>query len=127
MITLKELSKKYNFSEGHFRTLLCRPEFNQFRGNNFYTMDDSYNFHKMLQHILNIKKNGHSDWRMKVVILILLFNTQIAFCHHYEPVIIYSPTGEPQTVLKGKIIYDNYGIPKFNTQTKGSMSSIRKK
>jgi hypothetical protein len=112
MITLKELSKKYGFSEGHFRTLLCRPEFNQFRGNNFYIMDDSYNFHKMLQYILKIKKNGHSDWRLKVALLIFLFNIQTAWCQHYEPVIIYNQYGEPQSMIKRHIIYSPHGQPK---------------
>jgi len=51
-------------------------------------------------------------YRFKILLLILLFNTQIAWCQHYEPVIIYSPSGEPQTILEGKIIYDNYGVPK---------------
>lgn len=66
-------------------------------------------------------------YRFKVLVLILLFNTQIAFCQHYEPVIIYNPSGEPQTILKGKTIYDNYGVPKSYIQAKTSVSSIRKK
>ena len=65
-------------------------------------------------------------YRFKILILILLLNTQIALCRQYEPIIIYSQSGEPETILKGRIIYDNYGVPKFNTQTKGSMFSICK-
>ena len=66
-------------------------------------------------------------YRFKALALILLFNTQIVLAQHYEPVIIYSPSGEPQTILKGKINYDNYGVPKSHLQTKTSMPSIRKK
>ena len=113
MITLKEISKKYGFSEGHFRTLLCRPEFNQFRIDKFFIFDNSGNFHKMLKYII------------KLVLFALLLNIQPAWCQHYEPVIIYSPSGEPQTMLKGKIIYDNYGIPKSYIPTKGSVRSVR--
>jgi len=107
-IGLKEISKKYGFSEGHFRTLLCRPEFNQFRlpTSSFFVFDDSSNFHKMLKHIINLKTKKY------IILLFLLLNTQIAFCQHYEPVIIYNTLGEPQTILKGKIIYDNFGLPK---------------
>lgn len=115
MITLKELSKKYGFSEGYFRTLLCRPEFNQFRIDKFFIFDNSGNFHKMLKYIIKIKKNGHSDWRIKLVLFALLLNIQPAWCQHYEPVIIYSPTGEPQTMIKGHIIYSPHGQPKKYT------------
>jgi len=51
-------------------------------------------------------------YHFKLLLLVLVFNTQIAWCHQYEPVIIYNPLGEPHTILKGKIIYDNYGLPK---------------
>ena len=64
-------------------------------------------------------------YRFKALALILLFNTQIVLAQHYEPVIIYSPSGEPQTILKGKIIYDNYGVPKSHIQTKRGMHSVR--
>ena len=122
MITLKELQQKYNKGSNYFRTLLCRPEFNQFRlEKHFFVFDNSDNFHKMLKFIINLKSKKY------IILFALLFNAQIAWCQQYEPVIIYSPSGEPQTILKGKIIYDNYGVPKFNTTAKRSMSSIRKK
>ena len=66
-------------------------------------------------------------YRFKILMLILLLNAQIALCQHYEPVITYSPSGEPQSMLKGYIKYDNYGIPKSYIQTKRSVSSVRKK
>lgn len=124
MITLKEICKKYGYSTTHFRTLLCRPEFNQFRipSNKYFIFDDSDNFHKMLKFALNLRK-----YKKYIIIFTLLLNTQIAFCQRYEPVIIYSPSGEPQAILKGHIIYDNYGVPKSYIQTKGSMPSLRKK
>jgi len=108
-IGLKELQEKYNKGSNYFRTLLCRPEFNQFRIDNnqkFFVMDDSNNFHKMLKHVIGIKSKKY------IILLFLLFSANTAFCQHYEPVIIYNQYGEPQSMLKAKIIYNNYGLPK---------------
>lgn len=125
VITINELCKKYNKSSNYFRILLCRPEFNQFRvdqnDRKFYVFKDCENFHKMLKFIMNLKTKKY------IIIFALLLNIQIAWGQHYEPIIIYSPSGEPQTIIKGKIIYDNYGVPKSYIQTKTSMSSVRKK
>lgn len=122
MINIKELCKKYKYSEITFRTLLCRPEFNQFRlpSCSHFTFDNSDNFHKVLKFVLNLKRK-----KRYVILLFLLCNMQVALCQRYEPVIIYSPTGEPQTVLKGHIKYDNYGVPKSHIQTKRGMRGIR--
>lgn len=58
MIGLKQLSKKYGYSEGHLRVLLCRPEFNQFRlERKFFTFNNSKEFIKLLENILMIKDN----------------------------------------------------------------------
>ena len=68
-ITVKELCTKYNKSISYFTTILCRPEFNQFRitdksqrGGNKYIYNDCINFHKMLVFFLEKKnRNGHSN------------------------------------------------------------------
>lgn len=115
MIGLKQLSKKYGYSEGHLRVLLCRPEFNQFRipTNCYYTFEDSKNFHKVLKFIIKLKTRDY------IILLALLFNTQIAWCQHYEPVMIYNQYGEPQVIIRGKITYNNYGLPKKYTSIGG--------
>ena len=61
MIGLKELQQKYNKGNNYFRTILCRPEFNQFRvdqnDRKFYVFNDCENFHKMFKFYLqNTKK-----------------------------------------------------------------------
>lgn len=106
-IGLKELQEKYNKGSNYFRTLLCRPEFNQFRlpTSSFFVFDDSDNFHKMLKYIINLKTKKY------ILLLLLLFNTQIALCQHYEPVIIYNQFGEPQSMIKTKIIKNIKYIP----------------
>ena len=128
-IGLKELINKYNRGSNFFRTILCRPEFNQFRlEKQFFVFDNSKEFILLLEDILKMKDYKCKNRRrpaILVLLLILLFNTQIAFCHQYEPAIIYSPSGEPQTMIKGKIIYDNYGVPKSHIQTKRGMHSVR--
>ena len=128
-IGLNDLKNRYNRSDNFFRTILCRPEFNKFRlKKQFFTFKDSKEFILTLEEILKMKDyKTKNRWRPAILFLILFFNIQIAWCQHYEPVIIYSPTGELQTMIKGKIIYDNYGVPKSHIQTKGSMSSVRKK
>ena len=109
MIGLEKIIEKYGYTQGYFRTLLCRPEFNQFRlpTNSFFVFDDSDNFHKMLKFIINLKTKKY------IILLFLLLNTQIAFCQRYEPVIIYNQYGEPQSMIKSKIIknikYTSYG------------------
>ena len=130
MIGLDELIKKYNRGTNFFRTILCRPEFNKFRlEKQFFVFDNSKEFILVLENILKMKDYKSKNRRrpsIYIILLILLFNTQIALCQHYEPIIIYNQSGEPQTILKGKIIYDNYGVPKFNTKTKRSMYSFCK-
>ena len=120
MIGLKELCKKYGYGDVHFRTLLCRPEFNQFRvpASSHYVFDDSKNFHKMLAHIIKIKETANMHWTKRTILLLfMVLNIQVAWCQQYQPIIIYNQFGEPQSILKGKINYDN----RTNLPTKRSM------
>jgi hypothetical protein len=117
MITLNKLIEKYGYGENYFRTLLCRPEFNQFRAKkNFYIMDGSDNFYKVLEHIIKLKKVSNKNWRTNYAILFMfvLLNIQPVWCQRYEPVIIYDPYGVPQGMIKTKIIknikYSIYGL-----------------
>lgn len=116
MIKLKELSQQYGYAEGHLRVLLCRSEFNQFRlpCRGYFNFDNSDNFHKMLKFIIKLKQKSNKNWHNNIVILFmfLLLNCNAAWCQRYEHIIIYSPSGEPQNILRGKIIYNNFGIPK---------------
>lgn len=129
-INLEGLINKYNRGSNFFRTILCRPEFNKFRlEKQFFVFNNSNEFIDILERILMMRdyksKNRHNP-SIYILLLFFIFNTQLAWCQRYEPIIIYSPLGEPQTVLKGKIYYDNYGVPKFNTQAKRSMHSFCK-
>ena len=129
IIGLENLSKKYKFGIGHIRTLLCRPEFNKYRTEKNFYFNDCEELHEDLKNIINIKRIGYAKWKYrKIVILLfaLFFNIQSAICQHYEQIIIHNQYGEPQILLKGRIIYDYYGIPKINTKTKRSMSNICK-
>lgn len=124
MITLKELCKKYKKSVTYFRTILCRPEFNQFRVGKKYLFNDDPNLHSMIKFTI---KKSELKYKRSIILLFFMLNIQAAYCQRYEPVIIYNQNGKPQTMLKGYIKYDNYGVPKFNLQTKRSMHSLRKK
>ena len=109
MITLNDLCKKYNKSTTYFRTILCRPEFNQFRAEKKYLFNDDPNLHSMIRFTI---RRSELKYKRCIILFFFMLNIQTAYCQHYEPVIIYNQYGEPQTMLRGKIIYNNFGLPK---------------
>lgn len=104
-----DLAEKYNKSYSYMVMILCRPEFNQYLAPNStykFCYKDCKNLHKMLKYIITNKR------RYIIILFALFFNIQFAFCQQYEPIIIYTPYGEPKIMLKGHVIHDSFGLPK---------------